>query len=444
MPKDWTIKQVEAARHPGTKPGGKPVPVLFRVSAGLYLQVTPGQSKQWVHRFMLAGKSRHMGLGAYPAVGLADARAKVAAADKLRNDGTDPLEAKRAATAAAAEAAKAAAGRHTFQAVADLYIAAHEASWRNAKHRQQWRNTLKTYAFPAFGAHPVDTVDTSAITTVLEPLWQSRTETASRLRGRIEAVLDYATARGWRAGENPARWRGHLANLLPKRSKVQRVQHHAACPWQEAGAFMAELAQRDGLAALALRFVILTAARTGEALGARWSEIDMAAKVWTVPGTRMKAGREHRVPLSDDALAILATVAPLRDRDDANPLVFPARRGKQFSDAALTAVLRRMNPETPDKPARFRDRRTGEAITVHGMRSAFRDWCAEAVAVPREVAEAALAHTLRDKVEAAYARGDMLERRRPLMAEWAKFLAKPMTPAAVESMAEARQRRALA
>jgi integrase len=386
-----------------------------------------------------------MGLGAYPAVGLADARAKVAAADRLRNDGTDPLEAKRAAAFAAAEAARAAAGRHTFQAVADLYIAAHEASWRNAKHRQQWRNTLATYAFPAFGTHPVEAVDTALVTSVLEPLWQSRTETASRLRGRVEAVLDYATARGWRSGENPARWRGHLANLLPKRSKVQRVQHHAACHWQEAGAFVADLATREGVAALALRFLILTAARSGEVLGARWSEIDLAAKVWTVPGTRMKAGREHRVPLSDDALAILATVAPLRDTDDANPLVFPAPRGgKTYSDAALTALLRRMNPEAAGQPARWRDRRTGEAITPHGFRSTFRDWCAEAVAVPREVAEAALAHTLRDKVEAAYARGDMLERRRPLMADWARFLAKPLKPSDVADLAEARQRRALA
>jgi integrase len=444
MPKDWTSKQVEAARHPGVKTGAKPVPVLFRVSRGLYLQVTPGQSKQWVHRFMLGGKARHMGLGPYPAVGLADARAKVADADRMRASKVDPLAARRDAAASAAQAAQAAAGRHTFQAVADIYIAAHEASWRNAKHRQQWTNTLTAYVHPKMGALPVESIGTGEVMTVLEPIWHAKPETASRVRGRIEAILDYATARGWRQGENPARWRGHMANLLPKRSKVRAVVHHAACPWQEVGAFMADLEAREGMAALALRFLILTAARTSEVTGARWSEIDLTAKVWTVPASRMKAGREHRVPLSDEALAILAAVAPLRDAHDPSALVFPARADRPLSAMAFAMLLRRMNPEAPGKPARYRDRRTGEAITAHGFRSTFRDWCAETVAVPREVAEAALAHTVRDKVEAAYQRADLLERRRPLMAEWARFLAKPLQPADVADLAEARRMRATA
>lgn len=439
-PRDWTDREIRAARHPGTAPGAKPVPVAFRVSDRLYLQVSPSGAKSWLARFMINGKARQMGLGAYDPKGggtsLAEAREKVIDVKRELAAGRDPIATRRAANIPPAPAIV-----RTFEQVAELYIAAHEGGWRNAKHRQQWRNTLAEHAFPAFGAWPVETVDTGAITGVLTPLWQVRTETASRLRGRIEAVLDYATAHGWRTGENPARWRGHLAKLLPKRSKLRGVVHHPACAWREAGAFMAELDKHQGVAAGALRFAILTAARTGEVLGARWSEIDLAAKTWTVPAERMKGGEAHRVPLSPAALRVLREVAPLRDPDEANAVVFPALRGgRPLSAMALTMLMRRMNPDEDGKPARFRDAVSGRPVTVHGFRSTFRDWCAEAVAVPRDLAEAALAHKLRDKVEAAYQRADLLERRRALMDQWAKFLAKPQAAGKVVSMADARRR----
>lgn len=295
--------------------------------------------------------------------------------------------------------------------MAAAYIAAHEASWRNAKHRQQWGNTLADYAFPVLGKLGVGMIGTADVTRVLEPIWRDKPETAARVRGRIEAVLDYAAAREWRTGENPARWRGHLANILPARAKLARVEHHAALPWRDVGAFMATLAEQEGIAALALRFAILTAARTGEVIGARWGEIDASNAIWTVPAARMKAQQEHRVPLSDAALAVLAEMAKLRRSDDPAEFVFPgARAGQPLSNMALAMTLRRMGRDD---------------VTVHGFRSTFRQWCAEATNTPRELAEAALAHTLKDKVEAAYQRGDMMEKRHRLMSDWATFCARP-------------------
>ncbi|MDE2580911.1 MAG: integrase arm-type DNA-binding domain-containing protein [Rhodospirillales bacterium] len=379
-----------------TKPG------TFGDGGGLYLQVRGPDRRSWVFRFKQGGRGRLMGLGPYPDVGLADARAKAEAARKLLREGQDPLAVKRAARQAEA--------RLPFREVAERMIAAHEAGWRNAKHRAQWTSTLTAYAYPVMGDLPVAAIETAHVMKALDPIWREKSETASRLRGRIEAVLDYATARGWRSGDNPARWRGHLANLLPSRAKVQRVEHHAALPWAEIGSFMRALAAQKGTGALALRFAILAAARSGEVRGATWAEIDLDSATWTVPGERMKAGREHRVPLCAEALAVLRDVAPLRDRK-AGELVFPgAKRGKPLSDMSLTAVLRRM--------------KRGD-LTVHGFRSTFRQWCAEATNYPRELAEAALAHTLRDKVEAAYQRGDMMEKRRRLMAEWATFCGRP-------------------
>jgi integrase len=299
----------------------------------------------------------------------------------------------------------------TFSQVANAYIAAHERSWRNAKHRQQWRSTLDTYADPLLGRLPVAQVMVGDVMRALEPIWYARTETASRLRGRIEAVLDYAAARGWRTSENPARWRGHLDNLLPARSKVAKVKHHTALPWREIGAFMATLAKEQGVSALALRFAIMTAARTSEVIGARWSEINLNEAVWTVPAGRMKAYREHRVPLSEGALEVLRTMANVRTHQKADGFVFPGGKpSKPLSSMALLMLLRRMG--------------RGD-LTAHGFRSTFRDWCAEATNYPREVAEAALAHTLRDKTEAAYQRGDLMEKRRRLMAEWATFCSRP-------------------
>ena len=274
-----------------TKPG------TYGDGAGLYLQVRGPERRSWLFRFKAAGRGHLMGLGVFPDVSLAEARDAAATARKQVRQGVNPIDQRRATRAAVA----ASAGLNTFAEVADAYIAAHAASWRNAKHRQQWRNTLDTYARPVLGNLGVAVVDTGAVMRVLEPIWREKPETASRLRGRIESVLDYATARGWRTGDNPARWRGHMDNLLPSRAKIARVEHHAALPWREIGGFMTALAKQEGVAALALRFAILTAARTGEVIGARWSEIDMQTAVWTVPAERMKAGRDHRVPLSDAA-----------------------------------------------------------------------------------------------------------------------------------------------
>jgi integrase len=374
--------------------------------AGLYLQVRGPENRSWIYRFKLHSKAHLMGLGTVEDVSLSEARDAAAEARKLVRQGINPIEQRRAARREGATR-----DGLTFAQVADAYIVAHEPSWRNAKHRQQWRNTLDTYADPILGKLHVAQVDVGSVMRVVEPLWRNKTETASRLRGRIESVLDYATARGWRTGDNPARWRGHLDNLLPTRSKVVKVKHHSALPWREIGPFMATLSKEEGVSALALRFAILAAARTGEVIGARWSEIDMATAVWTVPADRMKASREHRVPLSNSALAVLREAAKLRIDPRADGFIFPGgKAGKPLSTMALLMLLRRMD--------------RGD-FTAHGFRSSFRDWCAEATNYPREVAEAALAHTLRDKTEAAYQRADLMEKRRRLMAEWAAFCGRP-------------------
>jgi integrase len=322
--------------------------------------------------------------------------------------GRDPIEQRKEQRA---EARAKASRSMTFKHVADKYLAAHESAWRNEKHRYQWRATLDLAA-EQIGELSVAAINTGDVMRVLEALWSTKTETASRLRGRIESVLDYATAHGWRTGENPARWRGHLAKLLPPPDKIAKVEHHAALPWPQIGAFMAELRDQAGVAARALEFTILTAARTGETVGACWAEIDLQANVWTVPAERMKAGKEHRVPLSDSALAALQAVLPLRD-DEAGGWVFPGgKRGQPLSNIAMIMLLRRM--ERAD-------------LTVHGFRSTFRDWAAESTNHPREVAEQALAHVLSDRVEAAYRRGDLFEKRRRLMEDWAKFCGRTVT-----------------
>ncbi len=382
-------------------------PGTYGDGASLYLQVRGPAKRSWIYRFKLHGKSHLMGLGTVTDVSLAEVRDAAAAARKMVRQGINPIDERRSARAEIAAQASL-----TFAQVADAYIAAHEPSWRNAKHRQQWRNTLDTYAAPVLGKLPVAQVSVGAVMRVLEPLWRKRPETASRLRGRIESVLDYATARGWRSGENPARWRGHLDHLLPARSKVAMVEHHPALPWREIGPFMTTLAAEEGVSALALQFTILTAARTGEVIGVRWSEIDMQEGTWTVPAGRMKASREHRVPLSDAAMDLLRKVAKLRTDAKMDGFVFPGRnKGRPLSSMALLMLLRRM--ERGD-------------LTAHGFRSTFRDWCAEATNYPREVAEAALAHMLKDKTEAAYQRGDLMEKRRRLMSEWATYCTRPV------------------
>jgi integrase len=383
---------------------------------GLYLQVGATGSKSWVFRYK-AGKLYEMGLGPLHTVGLAEARTRARQCREHRLDGLDPLAARKAARMQAKlDAAKA----MSFAACAEGYIAAHKPAWRNAKHRDQWSNTLRCYVEPVFGPLPVQAIDTALVLKAIEPIWNEKPETASRVRGRIEAILDWATARGFRQGENPARWRGHLDKLLPKKSKVRRVEHHAALPYPEIAIFIAELRQQAGVAARALEFAILTASRTGEVMGARWDEFDRSDRLWTVPAGRMKSGKEHRVPLSDAALAVLEDLHKLRHGD----YVFEGGRTSQpISNMAMTMTLRRME--------------RGE-LTVHGFRSTFRDWAAERTGFPSEVAEMALAHTISDKVEAAYRRGDLFQKRRQLMDAWARFCTAPPATGKVVSFAAAK------
>jgi integrase len=372
--------------------------------SGLYLCVAGG-GRSWILRYSFAGRRRDMGLGSYGDLTLAEARETARTQRKLIKQGIDPLQAKREQL----QITKAAnAVRMTFDQCVTGYIDSHGDGWRNAKHRAQWQTTLDTYASPVIGDLDVSKVDTPHVLRILEPIWKTKTETASRVRGRIESVLSWATVRKYRQGENPARWKGHLDQLLPKPSKVATVEHHAALPYREMGALMVELREHEGIGAAALEFAILTAARSGEVRGATWSEIDLHAKVWRIPGERMKAGKEHIVPLSDDVLAIVKRMQKGRT----NQYVFPgARDNAPLSDMSLTAVLRRMG--------------RGD-LTAHGFRSTFRDWAAECTGYPAEMAEMALAHTVSDKVEAAYRRGNLLQKRIRMMQDWAKWCAKPL------------------
>lgn len=371
------------------------------------MQVQPSGARSWSLRISVAGKRREMGLGGFPDVTLADARRRARDEREKADKGIDPItERKAAASALRAQLAKAL----TFKAAALAYIETHEPSWRNAKHAEQWRNTLAS-TYPTIGVMQVRDVALPHVLAVLQPIWKTKTETASRLRGRIESVLDWATARGYREGLNPARWKGHLDQLLPAPGKITKAGHHAAVPVGAIGTFMRTLRGQEGVGAKALEFVILTAARSGEARGATWAEIDLDGATWTVPGDRMKMRKEHKVPLSNPALALLQGLPRVAGTD----LAFPAPRGGVLSDMTLVAVMRRM----------------GVAAVPHGFRSTFRDWCSERTNYPREVAEMALAHAIGDKVEAAYRRGDLFEKRRSMMADWAKFLAVPEVKASV-------------
>jgi integrase len=373
---------------------------MYHDGGGLYLQVSSSGTKSWIFRFTLDGRAREMGLGPLHAIPLADARKRAVECRRMRLDGIDPIEAR--SEHRSWKKLEAARGM-TFDACAAAYLDAHEDGWRNAKHREQWRNTLNSYAGPVFGSLPVQGVDLPLVMKALEPIWKAKPETASRLRGRIEAVLDWAKVRGYRVGENPARWRGHLDKLLPARAKIQKVVHHPALPYSEIGDFMVSLRSQEGIAARALEFLILTAARTGEIIGARWDEFDLKDKIWVVSGERMKAGREHRVPLSGPALAILKKMNEMGESD----FVFPGgKRGKPLSNMAMLALLKRIGRHD---------------LTSHGFRSTFRDWAAERTTFPREVVEMALAHTIENKVEAAYRRGDLFQKRRQLMEAWARF-----------------------
>ena len=371
--------------------------------AGLWLKVTEGGSKSWILRYTMAGRERWTGLGPYPDVSLAEARDKAMAWRKQVREGVDPMKVKQEAMATArAEQAK----KVTFAWCAAQYIESHRAGCKNAKHAEQWVSTLAMYAEPVVGKMDVALVETEHVVRVLEPIWNSKPETASRLRGRIESILGWASARRLRSGDNPARWKGHLDSLFPARTKVSRTRHFAALPWKDMRPFMTSLEAQAGVGALALRFTILTAARSGEVRGMVWDEVDLSARLWVVPAERMKAGREHRIPLSDAAVALL------RQQEQVllagTNVVFPSVRDhKPLSDMTLTAVLRRMQRND---------------LTVHGFRSTFRDWAAEATDYPQEMAEMALAHVVSNKVEAAYRRGDMLEKRREMMQKWAEFI----------------------
>jgi integrase len=393
---------------------------------GLYLQVNKTGAASWVLRYLASvepKRERYFGLGALRRVSLAEARQLAEAARRQRLDGVDPIDdrrtkqlARRAATVKAL----------TFRQCAEAYIRAHAAGWKNPVHARQWPSTLEAYAYPIFGMLPVTVVDVGLVMQAVEPIWASKTETASRLRGRIESVLDWATVRGHRpAGDNPARWRGHLDHLLPKPSKAKagarkatgRAEHHAALPYPEIADFVTALRRQAGAAARALEFAILTAGRTAEVIGARWSEIYLAERLWVIPAERMKAERDHRVPLAPAALAILDGMASTRGPDDAGgEYVFPGMiAGRPLSNMALLAVLRRMGRD---------------GCTVHGFRSTFRDWAAEQTDFPAEVVELALAHAIGDKVEAAYRRGELLEKRRALATAWAAYCARlPDAPA---------------
>ena len=368
---------------------------------GLYLQVSKSGGKSWVFRYKRHGRAHVMGLGPTHDVPLKHARSRAQECRQKLLDGLDPMAER---TRERMEARLANAMTVSFDDCAAGYIADHEASWRNRKHRQQWRHTLQTYASPVIGTLPIHKIDTALVLRVLQPIWRTKTETASRVRGRIELILDWAAARGYRGKDNPATWRGHIDKLLPAPNKVKRAQHLAALPYSQIAAFIEGLRAQDGTAARALEFTILTSARTSETRLATWGEFDLNARIWTVPGDRMKAGREHRVPLSQAAANLLVEVDP--------EYVFPRPRAAgPLSNMAMLQTLKRMGRSD---------------ITVHGFRSTFRDWTAEQTAYPRELAEKALAHTLNDRSEAAYQRGDMLEKRRRLMEAWAQYCDKPL------------------
>jgi integrase len=389
---------------------------VFCDGGGLYLHSDPPAQCSWLFRYRLNGKTRWMGLGPYPAISLAKARELASNARTIKALGTDPLMQRDANRAAERLAA---IKTITFKQCAESYIKAHRVGWRNATHASQWENTLRAYVYPHIGSLPVQTIDTSLVMKILEPIWAAKPETASRLRGRIETILNWAKVRGYRDGENPARWKGHLDHLLPAKSKVRRVQHHAAMPYAELPGFMNALREQDSVAARALEFLVLTAARTGEVIGARWKEIDFKNRLWIVPAERMKAGKEHRVPLCPRALSVLQATKPEGVENGA--FVFPGSQPRKTqSNMVFLMLLRRM--------------KLGR-LTGHGFRATFKTWATERTNFPREVIEAALAHVAGDKIEAAYQRGDLFDKRRRLMTAWSEYCGtKPATEINIISM----------
>jgi integrase len=413
-----TLKRLTAREVAHAKPPADRKALMLPDGGNLYLQVTRDRThpdrihRSWVFRYELDGRRHDLGIGPAPdPVDLAGARERAKALRLQLLDGIDPLAARRQVTRDRLAQRAAAERAITFRECAKRCIASHEDGWTNAKHRAQWTQSLEQYAHPTLGDLAVDDITTAHVVKTLEPIWKEIPVTASRVRARIEKVLGWAAVRGFRSGDNPARWRGHLAELFPAKGKVRTVEHFAAMPFADVPAFVVELHQRDSLSARALEFLILTAARSGEITGATWHEIDLTAKTWTIPAKRMKGGKAHKVPLCDRAVAILSALP----RKDAR--IFPIERH------ALLDLLQQMRP----------------GLTVHGFRSAFRDWCSERTNVANHVAEAALAHAIGNKVEAAYRRGDLFEKRRKLMGDWAAWCARPVpTGATVTSIAGAR------
>jgi integrase len=383
---------------------GKKTPGYHADGANLYLRVAPkGAGRGWIFRYRIGGKTRDMGLGSYPAISLAAARELAAECRKHVKQGIDPIERRRADRAArSVDAAK----TLSFDNCALEYVKEHEPGWRNAKHRAQWTSTLQSYVSPVFGKLPVAAIDVGMVLRALKPIWNTKPETASRLRGRIEAVLDWAAVHGYRGRENPARWKGNLQGALPNRAGKRLVEHLPALPYAEIAAFMAALRERNERTAPALEFTILTAARSGETLGATRDEIDLQNKVWKIPAARMKGAREHRVPLSAPAIAVLERMLAVRNGE----FVFTGPSGQPLS--RMTPLLQHMGRDD---------------LTVHGFRSTFRDWAAERTSFPREVVEMALAHRIGTEVELAYRRSDLFEKRRRLMDDWAKYCARSMS-----------------
>ena len=403
MPRKADRNKLSATFVRSKKQSGK-----YHDGGGLYLQVTPQLTRSWLFRYY-HGHDIWMGLGPFPDVPLAKARIDAGHCRAMLREGLDPLaERKRRRTSLRLAAAR----NVTFADCCSGYIAAYEASWRNTKHRDQWETTLATYAEPILGKLAVQDIDTGLVLRVLQPIWYTKTETATRVRQRMESVLNWAAASGYRSGENPARWNGNLKDLLPLPTRLKKVRNHPALPYLEIHDFVSALRALDGIAARALEFVILTAARTNEAIGARWEEIDLGAGLWTIPAERMKAAKTHTVPLSPRAVTILKELPELGDE-----WLFPGHvDGKPLSNMAMLLTLKRMH-------------RTD--LTVHGFRSTFRDWCSESTSYSHEVCEMALAHQIKNQAEAAYRRGDLLEKRRRLMDDWAKYLDKPIAQATV-------------
>lgn len=412
MPKkasELSALDVKRLKHPGH---GHNATFAVGGVAGLLMQVAPSGAQSWLLRCKVGDKRRHIGLGGYPDVTLALARERARDARELIRQGIDPIEHRKSTVASLVVAQKRGL---TFSEAMEKFLSGKLAEFDNLKHRKQWRATLDKYALPAVGKMLVADIGVSDVQRILEPIWLTKNETASRLRGRVEAVLAWTTVAGYRTGDNPARWKGNLDAVLPKPSKVAKVEHHPALSIDHASDWFADVQARDGTAARALEFMSVTAARSGEVRGAIWLEIDLDAGLWTIPAERMKGRKEHRVPLTAHAIALL------RDPDwhQGSEYVFPAVRGGMLSDAALSACMKRIHASNPGM---YLDRVSARPAVPHGLRSTFRDWTAERTEYPREMAEIALAHKVGSDVERAYRRGDMVEKRRGMMTAWGRFL----------------------